>query len=251
MSSPHQSFEWLFVEESEGDATNWPPSVGEDSKDRGHVSAQKQPPSHHFYALLVGTTLIYGLAVYLLWQQTERRLVSLARELAALRTEVLSSQHQAAATPRRQDPAGLSPALAPLQSGKPQPQWQAIITGLHLYLEREHGHHPNWQQAEVYLVRRHLAQSRSIDLVQSVFTAATAEQSDLLLYPPIADEVADPLIEFMLETYGYARLPALLAAFETHTTWETLTPVVFGLSAREFEEKWHAYLAAHYPQGQE
>ena len=62
-----------------------------------------------------------------------------------------------------------------------------------------------------------------------------------------ASNVADPLIEYILVTYGNTVVPALFGAFEEHTTWKALTPVLFGVTAEQFEADWHDYLHNTYP----
>jgi hypothetical protein len=54
------------------------------------------------------------------------------------------------------------------------------------------------------------------------------------------------LIEYAVATYGRERLPALVAGLGHYERWETLIPVVYGVSAAEFEAGWRAYLSAHY-----
>ncbi len=128
-------------------------------------------------------------------------------------------------------------------------QWRAMSSGLQFYLQREHGHRRHWQQEATYHLRRVHAQQHSID---HVLLRVDAEQlidsyAEWLSRDAIADEVADPLVEFILETYGYPRVPVLLDAFETYDSWEAVAPAVFGISAQELEANWHAYLAQHYP----
>ena len=40
--------------------------------------------------------------------------------------------------------------------------------------------------------------------------------------------------------------PVLLAALGEHTSWQTLIPAIFDVSAAEFEAGWQAYLAERY-----
>lgn len=137
-----------------------------------------------------------------------------------------------------------------LQQQKPKPPWRAVTTGLHFYLAREI-RNPDWQREEMYLRRRWLAQTQSLDLVYAPLITSSTPIVDSSVHPPIADELADPLIEFILETYGYGILPALLEGFSQYTTWESLAPAVFYMSAEELEASWHAYLAERYPIEQE
>jgi hypothetical protein len=54
------------------------------------------------------------------------------------------------------------------------------------------------------------------------------------------------IIEYTVATYGHERLPALVAGLGQYTSWATLIPGVFGVSASEFEAGWQAYLVAQY-----
>jgi len=54
------------------------------------------------------------------------------------------------------------------------------------------------------------------------------------------------LIDYAVATYGRERLPALLAGLGQYQSWDTLIPVVYGLSPAQFEAGWQAYLAGHY-----
>lgn len=54
------------------------------------------------------------------------------------------------------------------------------------------------------------------------------------------------LIEYAVATYGYDRLPALVAGLGRYDRWETLLPAVYGISSTEFEAGWRAYLRTHY-----
>jgi hypothetical protein len=54
------------------------------------------------------------------------------------------------------------------------------------------------------------------------------------------------LIDYAVATYGRERLPALVAGLGRYDSWGNLIPVVYGISASEFERGWQAYLAARY-----
>jgi hypothetical protein len=54
------------------------------------------------------------------------------------------------------------------------------------------------------------------------------------------------LLEYAVVAYGYEQLPVLLASLARHDDWDTLLPAVYGISASEFEQGWHAYLAKEY-----
>jgi hypothetical protein len=54
------------------------------------------------------------------------------------------------------------------------------------------------------------------------------------------------VIDYVVATYGRARLPVLVAGLGQHESWDTLLPAVFDTSAAEFEASWRAYLANRY-----
>lgn len=54
------------------------------------------------------------------------------------------------------------------------------------------------------------------------------------------------LLQYAVEIRGREVIPALLAALHGHSSWQTLIPAVFGVSATEFEAGWRAYLADQY-----
>ena len=134
-----------------------------------------------------------------------------------------------------------------LQNRNIQPQWQVMIVALKTHLQLAYGYNQDWQSDSTLLANRHQAQNRPLSLVL-VGQSATADLTDFGLHvSPTAFATAEPLIEFILATYGYAEVPALLDALATHESWETLVPSVFGISAGEFQENWHAYLKLAYP----
>ena len=56
---------------------------------------------------------------------------------------------------------------------------------------------------------------------------------------------AATVIDYVVDTYGRQRLPDLVVGFRTHSTWDSMIPAVFGISAQEFESGWQAHLATH------
>jgi hypothetical protein len=49
---------------------------------------------------------------------------------------------------------------------------------------------------------------------------------------------AATVIDYVTQTYGRERLPALIGGLRTHSSWTTLIPDVFGISAEAFERRW-------------
>ncbi len=128
-------------------------------------------------------------------------------------------------------------------------QWQGMVLAMQTYIQLEHGYNQQWQRQDHSLLHRHNAQGRSLDWTDDVIVLVPSERQSgpLLQVSPTAYATADPLVEFMLVTYGHGKVAELLVAFTEHDSWETLTPALFQLSAANFEEQWHAYLAEHYP----
>jgi hypothetical protein len=52
---------------------------------------------------------------------------------------------------------------------------------------------------------------------------------------------AATLIDYVTLTYGRERLPALVGGLRTHSSWTTLIPDVFGVSAEKFETRWRRF----------
>lgn len=63
---------------------------------------------------------------------------------------------------------------------------------------------------------------------------------------PAAAVVLATVFDYAAATYGQERMPLLLADFGKHRSWETLVPVVFSVSAADFEVGWKKYLAQKY-----
>lgn len=131
-------------------------------------------------------------------------------------------------------------------------EWQAMTIGLSAFIHRENGHNTDWKLEEIFLHRRHMARNYSIARVQrTVLRPSTpmqeAPSTEIRQPDNIAYDVADPLIEYILDSYGYSTVPKLLDAFEAHSSWETLAPAVFNIPASEFEARWHDFLQERYP----
>jgi hypothetical protein len=53
-------------------------------------------------------------------------------------------------------------------------------------------------------------------------------------------------MDYAAAKYGQQSLSALVANAASYTSWETLIPATFGVSAPEFEKGWLAYLHDHF-----
>ncbi|MEZ4711855.1 MAG: hypothetical protein R3A44_32015 [Caldilineaceae bacterium] len=127
-----------------------------------------------------------------------------------------------------------------------KPQWLSLVGAMGYSYWVDHNHDSQWRQKEFYLARRYDAQTRSLKLTYApvAYDQQTQEQ---FIHTSFAESVSDPLIEYILATYGHAYIAPLLDAFEEHESWETLAPALFHLSEAELEAQWHDYLAQTYP----
>lgn len=221
--------------------------------------------TRHVYELLISIAVIYGFMLFYIWQQTDRKVTQLTGELAALHVQV--EQSLLSATPLSQEaPAVIGSdefealLVEAIATKDIQSQWWLLPTALLQYVQRENGPDTNWQNNTPYRHRRHLAQQYSIDLILQS-TNAILRQAEYEYNGPEATNqsemdqfssgipymIADPLIEYILETYGYDRIPALLHGFETYEDWDDLAADVFDIPASQFEEEWHEYLRQRYP----
>jgi hypothetical protein len=91
---------------------------------------------------------------------------------------------------------------------------------------------------EDYRLLNRLAQVVEYDVSNEVSNEPGVTWRELL--------VIETWLDYVVATYGREALPALVDGFRRYGDWETLTPAVFGVTAEEFEEGWHAYLAKEY-----
>jgi len=127
-----------------------------------------------------------------------------------------------------------------------QRQWREVILGFSFYLERENGHNRSWKQDEIYGNRRRIAMTQSISTILHANIVDQDEDDQWQNQDETPYTLIDPLVEYLLETYGFEIIPPLLDAFQEHTTWDSLIPDVFEISVGEFEEGWHRYLQKNY-----
>ncbi len=247
MPSPNKQLDWVFSEELDEEESSWPWPTDVYNNHIAGTKPGRQVQPHVMLELLVGIAVVYGIAMYLMWQHSVAQLSVFEQELIVLRQEVFRQRYVETRRSNHQDTIKLAQQLVAIAAGgKQKTEWQPILMGLQLYLKREIDR-PGWQREEVYLARRRFAQTQSLALVQQASAVDNGQSDAFLQRMPIADELADPLIEFILNTFGYHYLPSLLQAFEEDETWETLVPVVFEMSIQEFEEEWHTYLQERYP----
>ena len=224
-----------------------------DASSHSKEIVRNAPKMRYVYELICAIALLCGVAVYLLWQHAAQRITMIEREVAALRNADLALQDAISEADELTTgrPTVLSAELlekAVVNSRAIRPQWQGMVLALKTYVELENGHNHNWQWEDLFLLQRYNAQSRSLDFVLDLNHESVEKVSEQLPHAsPTAYVTANPLVEFILVTYGVDTMPKLLDAFEEHDSWETLTSALFHLSADEFEAQWHAYLRKHYP----
>ncbi|MEZ4619191.1 MAG: hypothetical protein R2867_27275 [Caldilineaceae bacterium] len=255
MLTSNKQIEWHFLEggstgQERSDEFEWESLINNEDDGRN----PSFPEFRRLYELLFACVLICSIVVYYLWQQTEERLLLLEQEIATLQSEIIKHQSVSNGSILSRGSLVFEPTKLPgeelvqtIRSREIKPQWDAMTTAAQLYLQLENGDNRNWRLHPALLQRRYLAQSRSIDLVQQMIMGWQAETTDQVQLSPTAYAVADPLIEFIFETYGVDQILLLLDAFAVYDTWETLAPAVFYASAGEFEEDWHQYLRQQYP----
>ncbi|MBV7338786.1 hypothetical protein KFU94_63320 [Chloroflexi bacterium TSY] len=125
-----------------------------------------------------------------------------------------------------------------------KPQWGALIDGLYFYFWLEQDSTSTLRASQFYQENRRRA--RTFPLALALQTEVF--ELDEATFDPTKETrhrtylMANPLMEYIMVTYGHSYLLPLLDGFSQHETWETLIPAVFDISASEFEVQWHAYL---------
>jgi hypothetical protein len=124
-----------------------------------------------------------------------------------------------------------------LEQAPPRPQWGLLLDGLARWL----------QHCEAEPRTRRC--SHRMATTSEAPGASAVRLVDLLSTEPewIADtglaarlQSAESLIAYVVDRYGVEKLPALLAGFHQHRSWQTLAPAVFGQSVEQFEQGWRA-----------
>jgi hypothetical protein len=89
-----------------------------------------------------------------------------------------------------------------------------------------------------YLASSHHS-NRLLDLMRnsSMYDESTGNQGR---YESI---LTAALLDYIAATYGRAEITALWPILQEHKDWETLIPATFGVSIKEFEAGWQAYIA--------
>lgn len=246
MPSPKKVLDWIFIEELDNNEFEHLSQTDIHDHRAAETKVDQRFPRHLMFELLLIIAIVYSVTLYLIWQHSEVQMATLKQELVALRQEVVYQKHLAPQTAKNEDTIRLAQQfIATVANEKPKVQWQPMFTGLQLYLDREL-RRPGWQQEEAYVARRQFAATQSLLLTQRNPAVENHRSEVFRQRMPIADELADPLIEFIFNSFGYTILPSLLQAFEEYESWETLAPGVFEISAQEFEARWHAYLEEEY-----
>jgi hypothetical protein len=109
--------------------------------------------------------------------------------------------------------------------------WMPLMTGLQLAIDPH--------RAEDAKKRRLLEQAGPWSLTQ----VQTLQPELIPYYWDQSSLVAQLLADYIVATYSCRQIAALIAGFQQHDSWETLTPAVFGIQASALEADWHTYLA--------
>lgn len=122
-------------------------------------------------------------------------------------------------------------------------QWNAVIDSLYRYLAQSQLPKPVGALQSYELQRCYVAQTYSPNLAKLRF-----EPGDWM-YPDytVAYAAADPLVEYILVTYGRESIPQLLDALREYGDWAEIAPAAFSVPVGQFEAEWHTYLQAQYP----
>lgn len=236
-------FEWHQLDDQQD--TAWPPNPNHSppAEDATRTGRPKQERTLHikFYELVAVTTLVYGLVVLFIWQQTNQRLVNLENEIALLQTQPSESIGQTNVA------NSLADFERALQNPAIKPQWRALLEIIEAHLRLAHGQELDGNLRQRLTPPAGDIQSYSLGLTlvpegQARWREELAMHAPSYQLPNVQYAVANSLVEFILAEYGTVKLIALLDAFTHHGQWDTLVPALFRMSVTEFERAWHRYV---------
>lgn len=127
-----------------------------------------------------------------------------------------------------------------------QVQWQEVVAGAQSWLHTTYCGARRTGRVICYQPAAH--QGTHAALSVAALPLATSDSFALFGYRDHGFDGA-ALIDYVVAVYGRERLPVLLAALSEQSTWHTLIPAVFGVTAPEFEAGWRAYLRGKAPVG--
>jgi hypothetical protein len=90
-------------------------------------------------------------------------------------------------------------------------------------------------------LRQDYARLRLTDINDSYASVLPTREQDMWEYM-----VAESVVAYAINAYGWERLPAFVQALGEFGYWSVLIPHVFGVSVEDFEDGWNRYLAEHY-----
>ena len=142
-----------------------------------------------------------------------------------------------------------------LLSARQQPKcgWQALVDGFSRWLQWEDVDLPSWYRQTLDInLRQWLLENPYPKLAQiaPITTSGVGCCPNSCGYGHTDSRMqriilAETLIDYAVTAYGREDL-RLIDGLRQHDTWESLIPAVFGVSAKEFESGWHAYLSKRY-----
>lgn len=287
MSLSNQSIDWHLLNGDDEDTPNWPTSLGDDRQQTvGKMPHRDSPPSR-LYELILAVAVIYGVAVFWVWQRAEVQLTTISEGLQETRSALFGIQREmGSAYPNVDNAMGSTEAESAISSLDTlrfhfvfddydiNTPYKVVLNDLSGELlrygldEELEGREilPQWEpmidNLYGYFSRNldddsswrqnvHFRQRRALGQYRSLNMYFRSDPANPNSWTDIRHtapyEIADPLVEFIIVAYGPQYIPDLLTAFENHQTWDALTLAVFDVSQSEFEERWHAYLREHYP----
>ncbi len=123
------------------------------------------------------------------------------------------------------------------------PLWQPVLQGFQRYFVLRQQKREVWQALANFSEPGQLVAHLSLQIAQGPIEIGeeTHPGQDSLRF-----FATTTWADYVVNTYGTQRLPALLKGFKRYNSWEELSPAVFGISAHQLEASWRKYLAIHY-----
>jgi hypothetical protein len=119
------------------------------------------------------------------------------------------------------------------------PGWQTMLDGLHYYFwVNQHGERVLPDALTLAL------RWRPNPPLPGYRITGAAPPHALPASDPLDVILAAGLVDYLVQTYGRARLGALLDGLGRYYSWTLLSRTVFGVEAAELEAGWHGWLDA-------
>lgn len=127
-----------------------------------------------------------------------------------------------------------------------QPGWQPMLAGLQCYFQLRQQQESIWRFAAQ---RPLLWQQASTLPLYALFPDDMRYRAQIYQWSPAVQEeitlmISGTFADYVVATYGQARLFTFLNNFNHYATWVELSPAIFDIPAAELEAEWHRYLAS-------